>query len=180
MSRRMVMIAFGMGLITAPLAYSLVGMCVLPLGAQEDLKGLPSKDLVVIEPPSDAKEVYLELINQKIGLLTPEELARETETLRKELVELQASRILREAESKLQRLIDEYQGSGAAQRARTMLESVRSRQRGSTNGDPFEESQPSNETRQRQRNSGVDETSRSPSTYDPNPPRSRTRSTVEN
>lgn len=119
MKRRMVLITFAVAMIVVPFAYSLNGNC------EEPFQGIPSPDLIVIEPAPDAGEVYLELVKQKIELLTPEELARETEVLQKELAELQAAKKLREAERKLEQLIDEFQGSSAAERARVMLDAGR-------------------------------------------------------
>lgn len=119
MNRRMLFIAFAVGTIAMPLVYSLKGMCADPTQPRQEL------DLIVVEPAPATADLYLELIKEKIDLLTAEELAREAEVLRKEVKELQAARKLREAEQNLQRLIDQFQGSVAAQRARVMLDAGR-------------------------------------------------------
>ena len=119
MKRRLVLITFVAAMIVVPFVYSLNGNC------QERLQPVTPLDLIVVDRVPDRGDVYLELVKQKIELLTPDELARETEILRKELAELQAAQKLREAERKLEELIDAFQGSSAAERARVMLEAGR-------------------------------------------------------
>ncbi len=129
--RKLVWLVLGLGIVATPLLFSLVGSLALPVMAQE--KPFEDVDLIVIGPAQKADEdrqeieanpqdVYLELVRQKIQLLTPEELGRETQSLRMELLELQATRKLREAERQLQQLILEHPGSQAAARAKNMLE----------------------------------------------------------
>ncbi|MEK6257211.1 MAG: hypothetical protein AABP62_01210 [Planctomycetota bacterium] len=85
---------------------------------------------VVVEEPADtvtetatnSAEVFLELSKHKAALLTPEEMAREVDSLRKELPELRATVQLREAVGKLKQLIGEHPQSQAAQRAKRMLD----------------------------------------------------------
>ena len=129
--RRLAVVVFGLGMIATPIGYTLVGALVTQAVAQEedelenvDLRGKSRQDLIVIQPAEDnsnPQSIYLELAKQKALLLTPEELVRETELLRRELVELEANHKLRDAERLLQQLIDEHPGSGAAERALIML-----------------------------------------------------------
>ena len=74
-----------------------------------------------IETATNA-EVFLELAKQKAALLSPEEMTREVESLRKELTELRATVQLREAVEKLKQLVSEHPNTKAAQRATRMLE----------------------------------------------------------
>ena len=76
----------------------------------------------VTETATSSAEEFLELSKQKAELLTPEEMAHEVDSLRKELTELRATVQLREAVGKLKQLIGEHPQSQAAQRATRMLE----------------------------------------------------------
>jgi hypothetical protein len=135
-------IAFIMGLIAAPIGVRFFESCVNPAVAQDriyrvginqdnidephPIPGRENQDLIVVDPvPVDPKAVYLELCQQKALLLTPEALERETQALRQELVELEATQKLRKAEWQLQQLIDEHPDTSAAMVARGMLQSIR-------------------------------------------------------
>ena len=143
MSRQgLALIAFAFGVFMAPLGWLLMETSVKTVAAQdEDLIVIepvdedqergrftgeePNLDLIVVEPaPNDPQSVYLDLARQKAQLLTPEALERETQLLRKELVELQATQKLKDAEAQLQRVIEEHPNTTAAERARRMLQSM--------------------------------------------------------
>ena len=158
MSRQgLALIAFGLGIVIAPLGWVLTTNTSTPAMAQEigneDLidiqpgeRGQSRKsadrpgqeqdqDLASIEPVDDLPNpvaIYLDLAKQKAELLTPEELAHETQVLRQELLELQATLKLRKAEQQLQQLIDEHPDSGAAKRAQTLLDVLRNPRSNST------------------------------------------------
>lgn len=121
MSQRLVLIASILGIIAVPFVYSLSGTCAEPpVGIR-----VPDPDPLVGKEAPSTGATYLELVKQKVALLTAEELVHETEILRKELAELQANRKLREAEQNLEQVIEQFQGSSAAQRARLMLDAGR-------------------------------------------------------
>ena len=146
MSRQgLALIAFGLGIVVAPLGWNLTTNISTPAIAQEggieDLidiqpgerqqskKSVDSlrqeEGRVDIEPVDDQPNpvaIYLDLAKQKAELLTLEELTHETQVLRQELLELQATLKLRKAEQQLQQLIDEHPESGAAQKAKMLLE----------------------------------------------------------
>lgn len=75
------------------------------------------------DTPSDPKQAYLELVKQKLQLLTAEEIAEEVRALQQELVERQATKKLRDAVRQLNELIEEHPNSRAANRAQQMLNS---------------------------------------------------------
>ena len=151
MSRQgLALIAFGLGIVVSPLGWVLTTNITTPVIAQEGgtedlidiqpgerrqskksvdrLRQEHDQDLVAIEPVDDQPNpvaIYLDLAKQKAELLTPDELAHETQVLRQELLELQATLKLRKAEQQLQQLIDEHPESGAAQKAKMLLEVLR-------------------------------------------------------
>ena len=106
----------------------------------KDLKLKSGQERLVEEQPADDQPNpvadYLDLAKQKAQLLTPDELVRETQVLRRELLELQATLKLRKAEQQLQQLIDEHPESGAAQRAQTLLDVLHNPRSNSTFGSP--------------------------------------------
>ena len=144
MSRQgLALIAFGLGIVVAPLGWVLTINITTPAVAQEggtedlidiqpgerqskDLKYKLSQERLVEEQPADDQPnpvaIYLNLAKQKAELLTPDELAHETQVLRQELLELQATLKLRKAQQQLQQLIDEHPESVAAQKAKMLLE----------------------------------------------------------
>ena len=153
MSRQgLAVIAFALGFVMAPLCWVMTTSVTTPAVAQEG--GI--EDLIDIQPEERQPKVkykprqerlaeeqpaadrpnlvadYLDLAKQKAELLTPEELAHETQALRRELWELQATLKLRKAEQQLQQLIDEHPESNAAQRAKTLLDGLRNSRSNST------------------------------------------------
>jgi hypothetical protein len=147
MSRHgLALVAFALGIVAAPIGWVLTTntttSAVAQEGGDEDLIDIQPgerqskkpvdrlkqervRDLVETEHGDEKVNpvaVYLNLAKQKAELLTPDELAGETQVLRQELLELQATLKLRKAEQQLQQLIDEHPGSGAARRAKTLLE----------------------------------------------------------
>lgn len=138
------LIAFGLGIVVAPLGWVFTtdvttaaiaqdggneDLIDVQPGEPKDLKSKPRQARAVEEQPVDDQPnpvaIYLDLAKQKAELLTPEELAHETQALRRELLELQATLKLRKAEQQLQQLIDEHPESNAARRAKTLLEVLR-------------------------------------------------------
>lgn len=133
---KVIWIALGCGIFAISVETAYIGL-ITSVVAQDDLDAKnfePSHNAADAEAgdfksPADAfradkvdgKEDYLKLARQKADLLTPEELARETLVLRQELTELQATMKLRSTEQQLQKLIDEFPNSSAAQRAKSML-----------------------------------------------------------
>lgn len=134
-------ITFGLGVAVAPLVHQLGSACLHPAAAvaQEQLESSalqptpdnktrnqtpkPGDELPGTSPKSDhSAETFLELAKQKAALLSPEEMVREVESLRKELTELRATVQLREAVGKLKQLVGEHPQTQAAQRAKKMLE----------------------------------------------------------
>ncbi len=158
MSRQgLALIAFGLGIVMAPLGWvlttNITTTAIAQEGGNEDLidiqpgerrqskksvdkpRQAQDQGLAAIEPVEDQPSpvaVYLDLAKQKAELLTPEELAHETQVLRQELLELQATLKLRTAEQQLQQLIDEHPESGAAKRARMLLDVLRNPRTNST------------------------------------------------
>ena len=140
------LLAFGLGIVATPVITVVISHSTTTAMAQER-----DDDLVHISPVDeerDAKQVYLDLVKSKLSLMTPEELQQETEALRGQLFEMQATEKLREAQRKLEELINEHPQTTAAQRARNMLKNAdqigpgqRSRQNPSrltpTQSDPF-------------------------------------------
>ena len=141
MSRQgLVVIAFVFGLFAAPLAARLLDSSLSVVTAQDDELPVPRIDAI---PEDDGEEPprrnrgpvpvehvpnpqlgYLELVKQKISLLSAEELQRETQVLHRELVELKATQKLRQAAQILQQLIEEHPNTSAAKKAHSMLESM--------------------------------------------------------
>ena len=144
--RGLVLSAFALGIVAAPLGWVSITSVTTSVIAQdvgsEDLIDIqpgerqfsrasadrrrqePDQGLTEIQPvaeQSDPMADYLSLAKQKAQLLTPDELAHETQILRRELLELQATLKLRKAGQQLQQLIDEHPESGAAQRAKALL-----------------------------------------------------------
>ena len=120
MNRRgMVAIAFGLGVIAAPIIFQMSGLISRPVVAED-------QDLIVVDELDDnqgqARSTYLGLAEQKAALMTPEELSRETVRLRQELSELESVRKMRVIEQQLQQLIELHPLSSTAQRARNMLQ----------------------------------------------------------
>ncbi len=139
-------VAFALGIVAAPLGWVLTANISTPVIAQDggnedlidiqpgerqsrDLKYKPRQERLAEEQPADERPNpvadYLSLAKQKAELLTPDELTHETQVLRRELLELQATLKLRKAEQQLQQLIDEHPESNAARRAKTLLEILR-------------------------------------------------------
>ncbi|WP_010585167.1 hypothetical protein [Schlesneria paludicola] len=115
--RSIALLAFGLGMLSAPVIAIVMSHTTGTAIAQDE-------ELARVRPKSDdldPKEVYLELIKSKLSLMTPEELQHETDALRGELFELQATEKLREAERKLEEVIEQHPQTMAAQRARNML-----------------------------------------------------------
>lgn len=145
MSRRSwAIITFGLGIALAPLAHQLGSVCLQPLVAQDRTVPEPierDSNVSATDPQSqpasregglvgDSADAFLELAKQKAALLTPEELAREVESLRKELTELRATVQLREAVEKLKQLVGEHPQTDAARKATRMLETEAAPMRG--------------------------------------------------
>lgn len=131
--RSIVLLAFGLGMIAIPI----VTVVISPAIAQED-------ELVRVAPTNDddPKQIYLDLIKSKLSLMTPEELQRETDELRGELFEMQATEKLRDAERKRQEVIEQHPQTTAAQRARNMLKNSERGRSDSHRDDDFQPSVP--------------------------------------
>ena len=136
MDRRcLAVVAFGLGVVAAPMAFRFGGALFepTPIVAQEKRVPAPNDSLdpfeeaaaVTVESePGDLVTQFLRLSQQKARLLNPEELMREVEALKQELVELRATVELRAAEQQLQKLIGEHPQSKAAEKAKRMLDAV--------------------------------------------------------
>lgn len=157
MSRRSwAILMFGLGIALAPLAHQLGSACLQPAVAQDRTEPEPielDSNVSTADPQRQpasresglagaSTETFIELAKQKAVLLTPEELAREVESLRKELTELRATVQLREAVGKLKQLVGEHLRTDAAQKAARMLETQAAPLRGTNRrpSDVFEDS----------------------------------------
>lgn len=129
------LLAFGLGIVAIPFSSAILELGMAPVAAQ-DLPGtevelqeekfpVPNQDLIVVQPAAeDAESVYLELARQKAKLLSRDALQLETQVLRRELVELQATQKLKEVERQLQQIIQEHPNTSAAGRAQMMLQAL--------------------------------------------------------
>lgn len=118
--RRQLVVVFALGMLAIPVGRFLVSDSVTPAIAQDEFLG----EVAVHpeQPLADPRAEYLELIQQKVKLLTPEELNQEIQKLRAELVELESAKKMREIVRELEQLIAEHPESRAAERARQMLQ----------------------------------------------------------
>ena len=125
MSRRQIStLVFGAAIIcTAVGGLTLTPTLSVSIAAQEEE---PQAELGAVRVDANEEEtpndLYLKLINKKLQLISPDELANEIQKLRMELAEREAFRKLEQAKQQLQDLIDQHPNSRAAQNARRMLQ----------------------------------------------------------
>jgi|GEM_PF-6750590 len=118
--RRQLIVGLGLGLLVIPVVRFVVTDSVSPAIAQEEVRGrvIANPD----QPVPDSQQEYLNLIQQKVKLLTPDELNGEIKKLRLELVELESAKKMREIVRQLEELIEQHPQSRAAERARLMIQ----------------------------------------------------------
>ena len=139
MSRRQIStLVFSAAIIcTAIGGLTLVPMLSVSIAAQEED---PQGELGTVRVDANEDEtpnaLYLRLIQKKLQLISPDELANEIQKLRMELAEREAFRKLEQASQQLQDLIDQHPNSRAAQNARRMLQVERRVPREEDDGNP--------------------------------------------